>query len=60
MVFYGLILYVLEDQIWAEYTVFLQLRYSDDFSMAGVGAHLKPLVYHIEALRRAHGLFLEL
>ena len=60
MVLYGLILYVLEDQIRAEYTVLLQSRYSDDFSMAGARAHLKPLIYHIEALRRAHGLFLEL
>ena len=57
-VLYGLRLSVLVEQIWWEYPGFLQLWYSDDFSTAGVDAHLKPAIACIEALGPACRLFI--
>ena len=57
MVIYWMILYVLVEQIWWEYPVFFQLWYADDFSTAGVDAHLKPDIACIEALGPVCGLF---
>ena len=55
---YGMILSVLVDEIRCEYPVFLQSLYSDDFSMADLGTHIKPDIACIEALGPAHGFFI--
>ena len=50
---------VLMEKILGGYSGFLQSWYSDDFSMTGAGAHLKPDISCIEALGTARGLFLK-
>ena len=57
---YGLILPVLEEQIWGEYPGFLQSWYANDFIPVGAGAHIKPSISCIESLGPAPGLFLEM
>ena len=57
MVLYGSILSVMVEKIKYEYLGLIQSCYADDFSTAGAGTHLKPIIYYIDALGLAHGLF---
>ena len=59
MVLYGVILYVLVEQIWGEYPGFTQSWYVGYFITAGSSAHLKTAIVRIEALGYARGVFLE-
>ena len=47
MMIYGMILYVLMDQIRGENHGFIQSWYAHDFSTSGEGDHIKPDIYQI-------------
>ena len=59
MVLYDLSLSLLEEQIQGRYPMFLQSWYSDEFIAVVTGAHIKPVISHIEALGPACVFFLK-
>ena len=59
MVIYKIILSIMTDQIWGKYPGYIQSGYSDDFSTAGAGTHLKTYINHIKVLGPTCDIFLK-